>query len=127
LALKFAGSRDGKALPCAFYLFTTVECFSAGWFRYLTSTPWLEDAEGDVPHVRTWIGGSEVRAGDIVRLGSGRTALMVEVVLESQAAAGCLLSPRLSAVENSELETARAADSAWREYERESAGIFTLR
>jgi outer membrane protein assembly factor BamB len=126
-ALRFAGQEDRTALPCAYYLFTTLERFSTGWFRLLTSGPGMVPDEGNVPRVRTWVGGREAKMGDIVRLGSGRTALMVEVVFESQAADGCLLSPRFSDVEQSEVESARTADAAWREYERESAGTFMLR
>lgn len=128
LVLDFAAAIEGVALPCAYYMFTTIENLSSRWVVYSSSVATPQKATDESVRTRAWIGGSETRPGDIVHLQIGRTSFMVEVVIESPHVAGrsYAVSPGFLDVDPATLEAARAADRAWKAYEAASSGTFVL-
>lgn len=126
--LDFSGAAEEVDVPCAYYIFTTVENSMANWFRYSTEVEGRGTLD-DGLRARTWVGGKDVKAGDFVWLETGRTPLMVEVVIESSArtTGGPLLSPVFLAAEQSAVDSAAESAAEWSAYEETVMQVFELR
>jgi outer membrane protein assembly factor BamB len=125
--MDFTMATDGVALPCSYYFFTTIENMAQRWFAYATSVAGRHRHDDGALRVRSWIGGKEVRSGDFVLLAAGRTALMVEVVIEGAVARGdSFVAPGFLEVESGTVESAQASQAAWNAYEATVSRTFLL-